>query len=261
MPNQKVAFFLEPLKQFLYLSLHFAFDKAVDASIDVVSRRRDDACKARRDPASAAGSLSILSLEPGNSWRGSVETARTAAPSSGRLPPAQSTRIALCGLRRALFFEPLEFGVQLTKLLIEISDQRLLVGERFHGAAFEDAGGAVHELLLPLGDLGGMDRESRTQFAPGRRLIQGRERHLRFEARAMPLPLRSSTTFQYISRLPCLRHPLDPSVVGAFLMITPVSFLGSSSIFVAGLQEFAYLCDVLQCLEKQLSYSRLLSSG
>lgn len=84
--------------------------------------------------------------------------------------------------------------MQLTELLIKVSDQRLLVGLGLRAAALEDARRAVDELLLPLGDLGGMDGESRPQFAACRRLIQRRDRDLRLKARAMPLPFRSRTT-------------------------------------------------------------------
>lgn len=85
--------------------------------------------------------------------------------------------------------------MQLTELLIKISDQRLLIRWRFDSAPFENARSAVDELLLPLSDLRRVDRESSPQFAARRRLIQSRQSDLRLEARAMPLPLRSRSTF------------------------------------------------------------------
>src|SRR5581483_9680515 len=88
----------------------------------------------------------------------------------------------------SFFFEPVQFRLEPTDLLVELGLQSLLLGAGCLGAVLEQFLGALHELLLPGMDQRWMHPVQRRQLTDRLVALDCRQRHLGLHRRRVRLP-------------------------------------------------------------------------
>src|SRR5436190_4220694 len=125
---------------------------------------------------------------------------------------ARPSRAVPPGSVAELSCQKIIFDLQLADLPVQMIDLGLIAGSLRRTTTLEDACRTVQQLLLPVVDLVRVDPELPSQLGDGPVALDGRQRHLRLERRAVLLP--------------CLLHvllPRYPRFLGAGLHLSHLS--------------------------------------